>query len=249
MIKWHVSNDENTSGTASLWQFSRPLHISYGAWESLRLLFTCYAFIYYHIKEQHMRTSRDIIMIFFVKGLKMIITEITTIIAETFSLLPVMDDFGLTHLVPLYEEFLARLFSWGKCWMMVNRFKHICNTNATQMQQWQWEFSFKIQSVYIFFFKFAPENHDHAMTWKIAPYNWPSCHQQFPSTIMWCFDISDADSLNNLLNKQSSCWLVETITHKICDIIKTTITKHGLVIPTCVTARAWRTCRDACRGR
>ena len=24
---------------------------------------------------------------------------------------------------------------------------------------------------------------------------------------------------------------------------------HGLVIPTCITARAWRTCRDACRGR
>ena len=24
---------------------------------------------------------------------------------------------------------------------------------------------------------------------------------------------------------------------------------HGLAIPTCITARAWRTCRDACRDR
>ena len=25
--------------------------------------------------------------------------------------------------------------------------------------------------------------------------------------------------------------------------------RHGLAIPTCITARAWRTCRDACRDR
>ena len=24
---------------------------------------------------------------------------------------------------------------------------------------------------------------------------------------------------------------------------------HGLAIPTCITARAWRTCRDTCRDR